>query len=312
MQLLQCCSLLTVGVTAAGLFCRKYIAVGGSTSVESKPVSARASEIFLIHSPSRSGPLGRAECGVWVLTSTKRKQNQVLNTDNCLNMFCSETADSCLTQANAIADAAHGLASADSIDEDSINSLNTRISRAQPVRLPEDTEPSISPVTGPDDTQLAASLNQRLKELSVSSVDDITEPCTGEARLLAPSYHALAGVRPATDYHWTSAGETLRALIEEKYGKTYGTRLTSTSLVATFGVELASGSALQGTEYRAHHVRSDKTAPWHADLSIVRRHIPGKMLVALNVMWTHLGQQSFPMSEEEYMDKLDTIAYYLR
>ena len=49
-----------------------------------------------------------------------------------------------------------------------------------------------------------------------------------------------------------------------------------------------------------------------ADLSIVRRHIPGKMLVALNVMWTHLGQQSFPMSEEEYMDKLDTIAYYLR
>ena len=50
----------------------------------------------------------------------------------------------------------------------------------------------------------------------------------------------------------------------------------------------------------------------HADLSIVRRHIPGKMLVALNVMWTHLEQQSFPMSEEEYMDKLDTIAYYLR
>ena len=47
-------------------------------------------------------------------------------------------------------------------------------------------------------------------------------------------------------------------------------------------------------------------------MSIVRRHIPGKMLVALNVMWTHLGQQSFPMSEEEYMDKLDTIAYYLR
>ena len=49
-----------------------------------------------------------------------------------------------------------------------------------------------------------------------------------------------------------------------------------------------------------------------ADLSIVRRHIPGKTLVALNVMWTHLEQQSFPMSEEEYMDKLDTIAYYLR
>jgi hypothetical protein len=33
--------------------------------------------------------------------------------------------------------------------------------------------------------------------------------------------------------------------------------------------------------------------------------------VALNVMWTHLEQQSFPMSEEEYDDKLDTIATYI-
>ncbi|KAK9917013.1 hypothetical protein WJX75_009975 [Coccomyxa subellipsoidea] len=47
------------------------------------------------------------------------------------------------------------------------------------------------------------------------------------------------------------------------------------------------------------------------DLSIVRRQIPGKTLVALNVMWTHLEQQSFPMSEEEYDDKLDTIATYI-
>ena len=70
--------------------------------------------------------------------------------------------------------------SAASIDEESINSLNTRISRAEPVRLPEETEPSVSPITGPDDTQLAASLNQRLKELSVSSIDDVSEPCTGK------------------------------------------------------------------------------------------------------------------------------------
>ena len=48
------------------------------------------------------------------------------------------------------------------------------------------------------------------------------------------------------------------------------------------------------------------------DLSIVRRQIAGMNIVALNVMWTHLDQQSFPMSEEEYMDKLDTIAEYLR
>ena len=38
----------------------------------------------------------------------------------------------------------------------------------------------------------------------------------------------------------------------------------------------------------------------------------GKTLVALNVMWTHVEQQSFPMSEEEYDDKLETIATYIR
>lgn len=48
------------------------------------------------------------------------------------------------------------------------------------------------------------------------------------------------------------------------------------------------------------------------DLSIVRRQIAGVTIVALNVMWTHLDQRSFPMSEPEFMDKLDTIAEYLR
>ncbi len=27
--------------------------------------------------------------------------------------------------------------------------------------------------------------------------------------------------------------------------------------------------------------------------------------------WTHLEQQSFPMSEAEYMEKLNNIAFYL-
>ena len=48
------------------------------------------------------------------------------------------------------------------------------------------------------------------------------------------------------------------------------------------------------------------------DLSIVRRQLAGVTIVALNVMWTHLDQRSFPMSEPEFMDKLDTIAEYLR
>ncbi|KAK9831869.1 hypothetical protein WJX81_004053 [Elliptochloris bilobata] len=47
------------------------------------------------------------------------------------------------------------------------------------------------------------------------------------------------------------------------------------------------------------------------DLSIVRRQLAGRPIVAMNVMWTHLEQQSFPMSETEYMDKLNNIAFYL-
>eukprot|EP00884_Botryococcus_braunii_P007588 jgi/Botrbrau1/16830/Bobra.150_2s0054.1 len=47
------------------------------------------------------------------------------------------------------------------------------------------------------------------------------------------------------------------------------------------------------------------------DLSIARRDIPGRTLVALNVMWTHLEQQSFPMTEAQFMDKMDGIAFYL-
>ena len=77
------------------------------------------------------------------------------------------------------AGAAQEQTSSASIDEDSIQALNSRISRAEPVRLPEDANSSVDPAIQPDDSQLAASLNQRLKELSVASVDETPEPCTG-------------------------------------------------------------------------------------------------------------------------------------
>ncbi|GAB4820755.1 hypothetical protein N2152v2_007801 [Parachlorella kessleri] len=49
------------------------------------------------------------------------------------------------------------------------------------------------------------------------------------------------------------------------------------------------------------------------DFSFVRRDLPlGKTLVALNIMFPHLGQKSFPLQESEYDDKLDGIAMYLR
>lgn len=33
--------------------------------------------------------------------------------------------------------------------------------------------------------------------------------------------------------------------------------------------------------------------------------------VSLNIMWTHLEQRSFNMSETGYMEKLDAVAYML-
>eukprot|EP01026_Neomeris_dumetosa_P069283 TRINITY_DN68382_c0_g1_i3.p3 TRINITY_DN68382_c0_g1~~TRINITY_DN68382_c0_g1_i3.p3 ORF type:complete len:177 (-),score=28.22 TRINITY_DN68382_c0_g1_i3:246-776(-) len=47
------------------------------------------------------------------------------------------------------------------------------------------------------------------------------------------------------------------------------------------------------------------------DISIARRDIPGKTLVSLNIMWLFLEQQSFSMTPEQYLQKLDNIAYYL-
>ena len=43
------------------------------------------------------------------------------------------------------------------------------------------------------------------------------------------------------------------------------------------------------------------------DMTIARRDFAGKSFVSLNVMWVHTGQRSFPMSEEDYMDKIDGI-----
>lgn len=47
------------------------------------------------------------------------------------------------------------------------------------------------------------------------------------------------------------------------------------------------------------------------DVSFVRRDIPGKTLVSLNIYHAYLGQRSFPMTEESWLEKLDGIALYL-
>lgn len=37
----------------------------------------------------------------------------------------------------------------------------------------------------------------------------------------------------------------------------------------------------------------------------------GKDFVSLNIMWVHLDQRSFPMSEADFYDKIDTICMLL-
>ncbi|KAG2433568.1 hypothetical protein HYH02_012685 [Chlamydomonas schloesseri] len=47
------------------------------------------------------------------------------------------------------------------------------------------------------------------------------------------------------------------------------------------------------------------------DVSFVRRDIPGKTFVGLNIMWTHLEQRSFKLTEAQYMEKLDGVVYLI-
>lgn len=47
------------------------------------------------------------------------------------------------------------------------------------------------------------------------------------------------------------------------------------------------------------------------DVSFVRRDIPGKTLVSLNIYHAYLGQKSFPMSEEDFKEKMDGVALSL-
>lgn len=83
----------------------------------------------------------------------------------------------------------------DSIDEESINVLNSRISNAGRVSL-DDEEASAAPVeplrSTSDDSSLAASFNQRLKQLSVDE-DAYDGPLTGASWMLLSACLSHAG-----------------------------------------------------------------------------------------------------------------------
>lgn len=44
------------------------------------------------------------------------------------------------------------------------------------------------------------------------------------------------------------------------------------------------------------------------DVSLVQRRYLGKVFIALNIMWKYREQQSFTLTEEEYMERLDGVA----
>ena len=66
-----------------------------------------------------------------------------------------------------------------SIDEDSISQLNARISQAAPVQLTAGEEEISGAPANIDDSQLAQSLNQRLRELSGPSDEAFSGVLTG-------------------------------------------------------------------------------------------------------------------------------------
>lgn len=48
------------------------------------------------------------------------------------------------------------------------------------------------------------------------------------------------------------------------------------------------------------------------DVTLIRKEFMGRNLLAMNVMWKYREQRSFPLTEEEYLLRLDDVANTLR
>ncbi|XP_040376475.1 uncharacterized protein LOC121053495 [Oryza brachyantha] len=48
------------------------------------------------------------------------------------------------------------------------------------------------------------------------------------------------------------------------------------------------------------------------DVTLIRKEFMGRSLLAMNVMWKYREQRSFPLTEEEYLLRLDDVAASLR
>lgn len=48
------------------------------------------------------------------------------------------------------------------------------------------------------------------------------------------------------------------------------------------------------------------------DVQLIKKEFMGRNLLALNVMWKYMEQRSFPLTEEEYILRLDDVANTLK
>lgn len=173
-------------------------------------------------------------------------------------------------------------------------------------RLSEDAQ-SVRPADRPtesfttaDDDDLAASLSKRLAA-SVDTDDSADAvPVDNDAPMTGAFSHQLRHLTALTHLHTCNVQSTLPG--------------------CTCSVEL--GTCTVGSIYQTSHRRLFCAAQELVDLvvakyqnkydmTIARRNWMGKDFVSLNIMWVHLDQRSFPMSEAEYMDKLDGISMLL-
>ena len=121
-------------------------------------------------------------------------------------------------------------------------------------------------------------LNQRLAE--IRSVDD----------------DALLGLTDET-YFTDSTDSELADALEAQIARLASPSTSASTSSSSTGKELIE---LIYSKYGKQH-----------DVSFVRRDIPGKTLVSLNLYHAHIGQRSFPMTKEDYEEKMDGVAMTL-
>eukprot|EP00887_Chlorella_sp_A99_P002752 scaffold6.g2752.t1 len=150
---------------------------------------------------------------------------------------------------------------------------------------------------------------------AAGSIDEAAEDALNErlagARRVQPASQAAAGASaaPAEEDGWqsgagalqpsflASTNEELADALNERIGQlpTSGGGSGEAGGSAEPGGEALTGALLRQLVFEKYGK--------HYDLSFV--------LVALNVMWVHAEQRSFPMSPQEFDEKLETIAFYL-